>query len=55
MPTDTIKVIAESSSTRTEWALVQGDKIIEHAYTEGLNPFFQTRREISHIIRLGLP
>lgn len=55
MPTDTIKVIAESSSTRTEWALVQGDKIIAHAYTEGLNPFFQTRREISHIIRLGLP
>ena len=55
MPTDTIKVIAESSSTRTEWALVQGDKIIEHAYTEGLNPFFQTRREISHIIRFGLP
>ena len=55
MPTDTIKVIAERSSTRTEWALVQGDKIIEHAYTEGLNPFFQTRREISHIIRLGLP
>ena len=55
MLTDTIKVIAESSSTRTEWALVQGDKIIEHAYTEGLNPFFQTRREISHIIRLGLP
>ncbi|MGM9869635.1 MAG: hypothetical protein ACI30R_08440 [Sodaliphilus sp.] len=50
-----MKVIAESSSTRTEWALVQGDKIIEHAYTEGLNPFFQTRREISHIIRLGLP
>ena len=55
MPTDTIKVIAESSSTRTEWALVQGDKIIEHAYTAGLNPFFQPRREISHIIRLGLP
>ena len=55
MPTDTIKVIAESSSTRTEWALVQADKIIGHAYTEGLNPFFQTRREISHIIRLGLP
>lgn len=29
--------------------------MIEHAFTEGLNPFFQTRREISHIIRLGLP
>ena len=55
MASENIKVIAESSSTRTEWALVQGDTIIGHAYTEGLNPFFQTRREISHIIRLGLP
>ena len=50
-----IKVIAESSSTRTEWTLVEGDKIIEHAFTAGLNPFFQSRREISHSIRLELP
>lgn len=48
-------VIAESSSTRTEWTLVNGNEIVEHAFTAGLNPFFQTRREISHIIRLELP
>ena len=50
-----MKIIAESSSTRTEWALVDGASIIEHAFTEGLNPFFQSRREISHSIRLELP
>ncbi len=50
-----MKIIAESSSTRTEWTLVDGDSILEHAFTHGLNPFFQTRREISHSIRLELP
>jgi N-acetylglucosamine kinase-like BadF-type ATPase len=50
-----MKIIAESSSTRTEWALCDGATIVEHAFTSGLNPFFQTRREISHAIRLELP
>lgn len=50
-----MKVIAESSSTRTEWALVDGDKVVEHAFTSGVNPYFQSRREISHIVRLELP
>lgn len=55
MITDSINVIAESSSTRTEWSLVMGDEIIEHAFTQGLNPFFMSRRDISHTIRLELP
>lgn len=50
-----MNIIAESSSTRTEWALVDGKSIIAHAITGGLNPYFQTRREISHRIRLELP
>ena len=50
-----MKIIAESSSTRTEWALVDKDEVIEHAFTSGLNPYFQSRREISHAIRLELP
>ena len=50
-----MKIIADSSSTRTEWALVDGDRVVEHAFTSGMNPFFQTRREISHAIRLELP
>ncbi len=50
-----MNLLAESSSTRTEWALLEGDTIVEHAYTVGLNPYFQSRREISHIIRLEMP
>lgn len=50
-----MKIIAESSSTRTEWSLLDGERVVEHAFTVGLNPFFQTRREISHAIRLELP
>ena len=48
-------IIADSSSTRTEWTLLDGDVIVAHALTQGLNPFYLSRREISHIIRLGLP
>ncbi|NCC09611.1 MAG: hypothetical protein EOM31_03745 [Bacteroidia bacterium] len=50
-----MKLIAESGSTRTEWALIEGNHLIEHVFTEGLNPFFQNRREISRSVRLGLP
>lgn len=50
-----MKLIAESGSTRTEWALVEEDHVIQRVFTEGLNPFFQTRREISRSVRLGLP
>ncbi|MGM9844610.1 MAG: hypothetical protein ACI30K_00055 [Muribaculaceae bacterium] len=50
-----MKVLAESSSTRTEWVLVDGVTVVEHAYTSGMNPYFQSRREISHSIRLELP
>ena len=50
-----MKIIADSSSTRTEWALVDGDTIVEHAFTQGLNPYFQSRRDISHSIRLEIP
>ena len=50
-----ITLVAESSTTRTEWSLIENGQMVEHAYTAGLNPFFMTRREISHSIRLELP
>lgn len=50
-----MKLIAETGSTRTEWALVEGAHLIHRVFTEGINPFFQNRREISRSIRLGLP
>ncbi|MDR1004274.1 MAG: hypothetical protein LBL97_04630 [Prevotellaceae bacterium] len=48
-------LIAESSSTRTEWVLVENNQLVQRVYTQGLNPFFQTRKEISRCIRLELP
>lgn len=50
-----MKLIAESGSTRTEWALVESGQLIQHVFSEGINPFFQNRREISRSVRLGLP
>ncbi|MDR0977344.1 MAG: hypothetical protein LBL78_06295 [Prevotellaceae bacterium] len=50
-----MKLIAESSSTKTDWVLIDGGELLDQATTEGLNPFFQTRREISRSVRLGLP
>lgn len=50
-----MKLIAESGSTRTEWALVEDNRLVQRVFTEGLNPFFQTRREISRSVRLSLP
>lgn len=50
-----MKLIAESGSTRTEWALAEDNHLVQRVFTEGLNPFFQTRREISRSVRLGLP
>ncbi len=50
-----MKLIAESSSTRTEWALVEDNRVIQREFTEGLNPYFQSRKDISRSVRLGLP
>jgi N-acetylglucosamine kinase-like BadF-type ATPase len=50
-----MKLIGNSSSTKAEWCLLDGNHVVAHAFTEGINPFFQIRREISRCIRLQLP
>ena len=35
--------------------MVEDNHLVQRLFTEGLNPFFQTRREISRSVRLGLP
>ncbi|MDR1381117.1 MAG: hypothetical protein LBJ47_06520 [Tannerella sp.] len=50
-----MKLIAKSGSSKTEWMIVEGTHLIDSAVSEGLNPFFQNRRDISRSIRLGLP
>lgn len=49
-----MELIAKSRST-TEWVLSDDYRIVLQAFTDGLNPYFQTRREISRSIRLELP
>ena len=48
-------IIALCIGDRAEWALVDGKEIVEYTSTDGFNPFFRSRREISHAVRLGLP
>lgn len=48
-------LIAESSSTRAEWVVVDRQQVVDHVFTDGINPFFQSRREISRSVRLNLP
>lgn len=50
-----MKLIIESSSSRTEWCLIEGKYIIDRVFTDGINPYFQSRKEISRLIRLQLP
>jgi N-acetylglucosamine kinase-like BadF-type ATPase len=50
-----MKLIAHSGSTKTEWCLVNNGHIVEHVFTDGINPHIQTRREISRCVRLQLP
>lgn len=48
-------LIAVSSSTHTDWALIGPEGLAISCVTAGINPYFMSRREISHIIRLELP
>lgn len=50
-----MELIIDSSSSRTEWCLIDKGLIIDQAFTDGINPYYQTRKEISHSIRLQLP
>ncbi|MDR0961343.1 MAG: hypothetical protein LBM62_02120 [Mediterranea sp.] len=50
-----MELIVESSSARTEWVLTEKGVPADHAFSEGINPFLQTRREISRSVRLNLP
>lgn len=43
-------LIADSGSTKTEWALVSNNQIIAQLYTQGINPYFQSEVQIATII-----
>ena len=44
-------LIADSGSTKTDWCLIQGEKVAFAAATQGINPFFHSDDDITHIVK----
>jgi len=49
-----MKLIADSGSTKTDWAVVNGGNTVCRIVTQGINPVHQTRKEIEQILSCGL-
>ena len=49
-----MRLIVETGSF-TEWVIIDNNKVVATANTDMVNPFSQSRREISRLIRLTLP
>ena len=49
-----MKIIADSGSTKTAWHLVMEDNRIVSLVTKGINPYYQSREEISALLKEGL-
>lgn len=47
-------LIADSGSTKTDWAVVDHGEIKQRIFTKGTNPFFQTEEEICQEIQTNL-
>ncbi len=41
-----MKLIADSGSTKTDWRLIDCGKVVEEIQSSGINPFYQTEKEI---------
>ncbi len=49
-----LTLIADSGSTKTDWVLIDREKILTNLKTIGFNPYFQTKEQISYQINLNL-
>lgn len=47
-------LIADSGSTKTDWCVVEGGKIVSQIFTKGINPFYQTEQEIKFELEQSL-
>ena len=45
-----MKLIIDCGSTKADWVIVKGDKIIKKFQTEGFNPNYTDKKYISSII-----
>lgn len=43
-----MKLIADSGSTKTDWCLMDGSTVMKRIKTKGINPFFETEKEIEY-------
>ena len=46
-----MKLIADSGSTKTDWALVDGKELVETLHTQGINPIHQSENDVRTILR----
>lgn len=51
---NTLILIADSGSTKTDWRLISEDQTITPFQTQGISPFFQTAAEIKDILKKEL-
>jgi len=50
-----MKLIIDSGSTKTEWAAMDGNNVVERFITKGFNPYYTKVEEITRSIGEGLP
>ena len=46
-----MKLIADSGSTKTDWVLTDGTRVVETFQTQGINPFHQSEEVILSVLR----
>ena len=51
----TMKLIADSGSTKTDWYIIDDGVDIKKVLTKGINPFYQTTEEIFENLALNFP
>lgn len=49
-----LTLIADSGSTKTDWVLIDRDKVFSNLKTIGFNPYFQTKEQISKELQQNL-
>lgn len=50
-----MKLIVDSGATKTEWAVLYKNEVVERFITKGFNPYYISREKIEAIIREALP
>ena len=49
-----MKLIADGGSTKTEWCLCSGGRLVKRVFTGGMNPYILDDDEILRLLRSSL-